>query len=201
MAWRAAKASTRTSIFLTSERCLTPETQRQRGFTLLEILVVVAIAAVLTGMVVLGFTGADDAQRLRGMAERIQTRIELARQNAALRNREWGVHVHPHDYSFVEFDPEAGEWLAQTERTFVADGLTERILFRVEVEGFDADGDTDPDWRDADEEEEEELPDIILYSSGEATPFAWTLQPQWDATPWLVSCDGLSRTEAAPAED
>ena len=172
---------------------MTARTQPQRGFTLLEILVVVAIAAMLTGMVVLGFTGADDAQRLRGMAERIQTRIELARENAALRNREWGVHVHPHNYNFVEFDPEVGDWVAQTDRTFIADGLTERIRFRVEVEGFDAE-------RDADPEEDEKLPDIILYSSGEATPFDWTLQPEWDATPWVVSCDGLNPAEAAPAD-
>ena len=192
MVWRAARASTRTFVSPISESCLKAGIQLPRGFTLLEILVVMAIAAVLAGMVVVGFTGADDAQRLRGMAERIQTRIELARENAALRNREWGVHVYPHRYSFVEFDPETGQWVERSQRPFAADGLTRRIRFRVEVEGFAA---APPD---TDADQDRELPDIILFSSGEATPFAWTLQPAWDATPWVVSCDGLSPAEAAP---
>ncbi len=171
------------------------------GFTLLEILVVAAIAAVLTGAVMLAFTGADDAQRLRGLAEQIQVRLELARESALQRNREWGVHVERNAYRFVEFDPLTGDWVEQRRRPFIAEGLTPSIEFAVEVEGLEAGGvRLDASSKDSAQsgDAQGELPDIIIFSSGEVTPFEWTVSPTWGATPWVVSNDGLAATEAEP---
>ena len=158
------------------------------GFTLLELLVVMVVFLVLTGTVVLGFTGADEQQELRGMAERIGGRIELARQYSLQRNREWGVFVESDSYRFAELDTGQGQWVEQAYRPFVADGLTPRIAFRVEIEGFD---------REQFGVSDEELPNIILFSSGEVTPFRWYVEPAWDAQPWIVSSDGLSESRIA----
>ena len=152
------------------------------GFTLLELLVVMVMFLVLTGTVVLGFTGADEEQEIRGMAERIGARVELARQYSLQRNREWGVFVEPDSYRFTELDTGQGQWVDQVHRPFRADGLTRRISFRVEIEGFD---------REQFGVDDEELPHIILFSSGEVTPFRWYLDPAWDAPSWVVSSDGL----------
>lgn len=157
------------------------------GFTLLELLVVMVLFAILMGTVVLGFTGADERQELRGMAERIGIRIELARQYALQRNREWGIFVQEDRYRFAELDTQQGTWVEQAYRPFVADGLTPRISFRVEIEGFDPE-----QFGSA----EEDLPSIILFSSGEVTPFEWYLEPAWDGPPWVVSSDGLSEARA-----
>lgn len=161
------------------------ESRSASGFTLLELLVVMAIFLVLTGTVMLGFTGADEEQELRGMAERIGARIELARQYSLQRNREWGVFVEADGYRFAELDTGQGQWVEQAYRPFLADGLTPRIAFRVEIEGFD---------REQFGVAEEEFPNIVLFSSGEVTPFRWYLDPAWDAPPWVVSSDGLAQS-------
>lgn len=164
--------------------------RRGRGFTLLELLVVIAIFAVLAGTVMVSFTGADEERRLRALAEGIQTRLEMARQNALRRNREWGVHVQDNGYRFSEFDPQLGTWTTQSQRPFQAAKEAPRIEFDVEVEGFDLGQFSTP------EDEEEDLPDIVLFSSGEVTPFTWILQPDWDSTPWVLYSDGLAPVTA-----
>ena len=166
-------------------------TARQRGFTLLELLVVIVIVGLLMGTVVLGFTGADAEQQMRGTAERIATRIELARQYALQRNKEWGIYVDESDYRFTEFDPVEGLWVEQAHRPFLPDAGFDRLTFRVVVEGLDLEqfgaG-------------EDELPDIIVFSSGEITPFEWFVEPQWESLAWIVSSDGLAPATMARDE-
>jgi general secretion pathway protein H len=160
---------------------------RRAGFTLLELLVVLTILAVLTGTVMLSFTGADSEQALKGSAERLAQTIELARQRSLLRNREWGIYVEPSGYTFAEFDPDTGVWVEQTGRPFDGAALPELVQLSLDTEDYDtlpfADG--------------EDLPQIIIFSSGEVTPFTRELRPEWDTAPWRVSSDGLARVEAA----
>ena len=160
--------------------------QQQRGFTFLEVLVVVTLVAILTGTVVLGFAGADTQQEMKGFAQRFAHRIELARQQALQRNREWGVYVDEQGYRFAEYDPEVEEWIEQPGRPFDHAKLPSYLLLRVETEGIG----------ELPFADEESLPKLLVFSSGEITPFTLYLSSEEDIAPWQVNSDGLSRARA-----
>ncbi|MDA1074454.1 MAG: type II secretion system minor pseudopilin GspH [Proteobacteria bacterium] len=157
------------------------------GFSLIELLVVVSIAGVLLGVIILGFTGADREQDLRGIVERMTVRIEMARQYSLQRNREWGIYIDQQGYRFAEFNPDTGEWVDQTYKPFLANENLDQIFLNVNTEGFD------PALLGA---SEKSLPQIILFSSGEVTPFSWTIEPDWDSAAWIIRSDGLSAATA-----
>ena len=166
-------------------------TRRTSGFSLLEILVVLTILAVLTGTVMLSFTGAESEQALKGAAERMVMRIELARQHSLTRNREWGIYVEEAAYRFAEFDPEQQVWIEKNERPFNENDLPDLVGLSLDLEEYDS----------LPFEEDDELPQILIFSSGEITPFALLLEPEWETNAWLVSSDGLARAEASRSED
>jgi general secretion pathway protein H len=166
------------------------EGSRHRGFTLLELLVVITLAAIITGTVIVGFTGADTEQRLKGSADQLAYTLELARQYALQRNREWGVYIDSDRVRFAEFDPEQAAWVEQTQRPFGSVNVLAGVGLRAEAEGFDQ----------LTETERERLPDLVLYSSGEVTPFTVHMEPEWNTRAWTVASDGISRVRAERGE-
>jgi len=167
---------------------------RQRGFTLIEILVVVIVVSVLMGVVVNSFTGVDREQTLRGYSERLALRIEMARDRALQANREWGMHIDDEGVRFAEFDEINGEWIARADKPFAGDTYDSEVRFGVEVEEMEgALRETEGEGKD--------IPDIVLFSSGETTPFEITIEPlEWQTTPWLLKSDGFTRTGISRGE-
>jgi len=158
----------------------------QRGFTLIEMLVVTMIIGVLAGTIVLGFVGSDREQQLKTEAERLALLIEMARSEAIQRNEEWGVAVAPARYSFLVFDPRRVRWVEQTAQPFQPRSIDDMTL-SVRVDELAIPG----------AKAAKNPPSIILFSSGEQTPFEIDIKPVWESNPWRVSSDGLSRTSAA----
>ncbi|WP_164885163.1 GspH/FimT family pseudopilin [Rubrivivax rivuli] len=64
-----------------------PQRQRNRGLSLIESLMAVAIAAVITGATLPGFRDALELRRLDGAAAQLHTDLQLARSEAVARNR------------------------------------------------------------------------------------------------------------------
>jgi len=157
-----------------------------RAFTLLELLIVLTILGVITATVMLSFTGADQEQALKGAAERLALRIELARQRSLTRNREWGIYVEADTYRFAEFDPDEGDWVTQSGRPFDKDDLPDRVRLLLDLKEYD----------ELPFEDSKELPQILIFSSGEVTPFRILIEPEWRTVPWVVGSDGLAQVTA-----
>ena len=168
-------------------RVRAPVPVREQAFTLLELLIVLTILGVITATVMLSFTGADQEQGLKGAAERLALRIELARQRSLTRNREWGIYVETDTYRFAEFDPDQGNWVTQSGRPFDRDDLPERVRLLLELTEYD----------ELPFEDEDELPEILIFSSGEITPFRILIEPEWRSIPWVVASDGLEQVTAS----
>ena len=167
------------------------------GFTLIEILVVVLVISILMGVVVSSFTGVDREQTLLGYAERLALRIEMARDKALQSNREWGVYINDRDgVRFAEFDEVNGEWIEHSDKPFNADNYDAQVRFTVEVEEYaGALGAADEDTEDGG------LPTIVLFSSGETTPFEITIEPiDWQTIPWRLASDGFTRTDVVRSD-
>lgn len=99
---------------------------RVRGFTLLELLIVMVIAGITLGMVSFNAMP-DDRQALQNEAQRIALLMQLARDEAIVRNRPIAFEAEPDRYRFMIREENAWKPLAQD------DMLREREFKRAPV--------------------------------------------------------------------
>ncbi|MEM7099844.1 MAG: type II secretion system minor pseudopilin GspH [Pseudomonadota bacterium] len=179
------------------------------GFTLIEILVVVVVIAILMSVVIGSFTGADRAQEYNGYMQRLALKVEMARDKAVQKNREWGMHISEEGITFSEFDEINGSWITQSQRPFGSSDFANELEFELEVEAF-AGIEISPELFNSDEEEgfslddevDKNFPDVILFSSGEATPFELAAQPKsFEGEVLVLETDGFMRTRVRKASD
>jgi len=82
--------------------------EASRGFTLIEILVVVVIVAVLAGTVAVSLLGSGGERQLERTAERLRALVAYACERAELSGREIGLDLTTSGYAFREH--EGSEW-------------------------------------------------------------------------------------------
>jgi general secretion pathway protein H len=150
----------------------------QSGFTLIELLVVIVVIGIIVsiGLLSLGILG-DDRQ-LRREAYRIGSLLEVAQDEAVMQGREFGLEIMRTSYRFVEFDPYQQRWAeVPTENVFRARELPEGIEFDLLLEDksimleIDAEDLSDPDEEENANAKNDFAPHILIFSSGDSTPF------------------------------
>jgi general secretion pathway protein H len=156
-------------------------THVQRGFTLLEILVVVVIFGILISLSTLSI-GSFDEDDAAEHARRFTALIELALEEAGMQNRDLGLHFYQHGYEFSMRVTELDEdglpiWLwvpVDTDPIFKSRDLGENFALDVEIDSKEV---TLKYERD---EEETYTPQIYILSSGDIQPeFILRIRPAY----------------------
>lgn len=193
-----------------------PKQRCQRGFTLVEVMLVMLLIGLLATTVVMNFSPESREERLNKEAERFQQLFQFVAETALLKQQEWGLYTLPDRYGFMYYNNEAGKWLAADEpASLQPHKLPADIKLSLELEGLPG-ADTNLlsqlDWQldepeQTEEQTEEEtelpvLPQVFILSSGEISPFKLLLTEQSDLTPLYSSVSAgfaipLSRTTAA----
>ncbi|MEP6940474.1 MAG: type II secretion system minor pseudopilin GspH [Rudaea sp.] len=130
-----------------------------RGFTLIEILVVLVILAVVAGAVSLSIVGAGGERILTREAERTQALLNFACERAQLSGRDIGISVARTGYRFSHFDQDV--WIPYREESLRARNWPASFSIALS--------------RDAQaialDEKFPDRPQLLCYSSGELTAF------------------------------
>lgn len=135
---------------------------RARGFTLVEMLVVVVIVGVMAAAVGLVASARDDHRAVRGEAERLAAVLQLLADEAVLDNREYGVRISRQAYEVRAYDNRKGRWHAQpgSTRRHLPDNLHLQLILEGAPLALPASMD------------EDSPPQIVLSSSAQGTPFS-----------------------------
>jgi general secretion pathway protein H len=154
----------------TARGAAAPTDRASRGFTLIEILVVVAIIGVVcAGMLLsVSLTGRD--HELEKESDRLLALFTYAREQAELQTREYGVMFQEDGYEFLAYDTRRAAWRS----VFEDDALSARHLpdglgVKLVVEAR-------PVVLKRPKDATDRTPQVMIFSNGDLTSFSATLE-------------------------
>ncbi len=142
---------------------------RQRAFTLIEILVVITIVVIIIGVVVMSVTLTGRDAELHRESKRLDALIDLAREQAEMQVRDFGIYVGRNSYRFVVFDPLRLAWFDLDDREFRERTLPDGLEFDLILEGRKVVLSPPLGL-------ERPLPQILLYAAGDINSFDITMR-------------------------
>ncbi len=173
---------------------------RNKGFTLVEILVVVVIMAIMISLAVLsiGVTGRDS--ELDQESRRIVGLMGLLHDRALLEGRDFGLLVGPHSYEFLAYDGLRDQWRPlRGEGEFRRRQLPKGMSFALNLDARDVVlKAADPNLA-TDAETAAAAPQVAIAASGDGTPFRLTLLRDSTQAKAVIEGDAMGRTTLAGA--
>jgi general secretion pathway protein H len=154
---------------------------KNKGFTLIEIMVVVVIAAILMGAVVISFPDSSN-DRLKEHGERFSALILLAQDESILQSEDFALSINNAGYTF--YRRAATSWEVYSEKPFIDRKVDSDIKAEVILEGLSIKL----------KKPEKSKPQIVIYSSGEMTPFSYRLSNQ-EKSIFTIKFDGAGNLE------
>ena len=189
-----------------SQGCNSPlRVSRSRGFTLVEILVVVVIIAVITVGAVLAVGSLGQDRELEKETERLVGLLNYAKEQAELQTREFGLEVTTNSYNFLAFDPRRGLWTdIQEDDVLRLRTLPSGLALGLVVEGRTVRVDK-PKLKDKSKLKDEDLakrvPDLMIFSNGDLTSFELSVARDGTERKATLIADEQGEIKVADNED
>ena len=177
-----------------------------RGFSLIEILVVIVIVGIVMSIAILSVTLAGGDSQLREEAQRIVSLVEVARDESLLQGREFGLEFMQNGYRFVEFDPLTRQWTEIIgDDTLRLRALPEELELELFIEDRRVVLRDDPASMTSENEDrpgvERYAPHVLIYSSGDLSPFEIHFVRRVDDNLLAVRGDFAGKLEIVTPED
>ncbi len=159
-----------------------------KGFTLIEMLVVILIIGVLLGITLLSPITGSIHKTVQGQAGRLEILFAQVRDKALLENNEYGFSVQSDGaYQWWQMSQENNGWVILNESPFHTYQTPKSLNIWLESEEQITESGLD---------NELEGPAIVFYSDRQATPFKLHIVPAEDRKQAVVLItDGLSDVE------
>jgi len=143
----------------------------QRGFTLIEMLVVVLIIGVVLSFVSLSINPNGPSDRLNTEARRLEALVRAAADDALLYGREIGLDITRGGYRFLRLGDDGWQPIVGTDTPLRPRKLSEGVVLALIERDEDQPRLVSGDPEDEDDEEEAVRPEAVFLSSSEIVPF------------------------------
>ena len=139
----------------------------QRGFTLWELLIVVAIVAITLSMMQFSMGLGDENRELKRVGKDLGKLFHLLNQEAVFEGRNYAISVQENGFIVLEFD--GGTWTPANDSFYARIKMAESQVSELLIEDLVIDI----------SKKEQPDPHILILSSGEMTPFEWRIQDKF----------------------
>jgi len=114
--------------------------QNHKGFTLIEILVVIVIISISIGLVVVNISTGGAEEKAEQEIIRLQQLLRFAHQQSVIRSQEYGVRFYTTGYRFMQFDEESQQWAdIQKDRLLRSRAIPEPLELNLYIDQLSVD--------------------------------------------------------------
>lgn len=160
--------------------------QSQQGFSLLELIVVIAMMAVLTGVIVPRLNLGGETQQVRDETLRLAELMNRAAEESIFKTQQLGVRFVDGEYHFLLLDGDGreGTWVAHEGKTFRKREWPEDFDIQVEISGIAV----ELEDRESFKIDEKTRPHVMFLSNGEVIPdFSVVIEKGFNNERWEVA--------------